>query len=95
MELVAERKKDIIENTDASQLQGMAARVAAQQEISRMDLAMWDASARAWLMSADEVQKVNLTQLRLIIKDCGLFVSTLGATYDSVIDVWTVAMKTL
>ena len=46
-------------------------------------------------MSADEVQKVNLTQLRLIIKDCGLFVSTLGATYDSVIDVWTVAMKTL
>lgn len=84
-----------MQNTDSSQLQGMAARVAAQQDISRTDLAMWDASARAWLMSADEVQKVNLTQLRLIIKDCGLFVSTLGATYDSVIDVWTVAMKTL
>ena len=73
----------------------MAARVAAQQDIPRTDLAMWDASARAWLMSADEVQKVNLTQLRLIMKDCGLFVSTLGTTYDSVIDVWTVAMKTL
>ena len=80
---------------DPSQIQGLAARVAAQQEITRADLATWDASARAWLLSADEVQKVNLTQLRLIIKDCGLLVSSLGATYASVIDVWAVAMNTL
>lgn len=80
---------------DPSQIQGLAARVAAQQEITRADLATWDASARAWLLSADEVQKVNLTQLRLIIKDCGLLASSLGATYSSVIDVWAVAMKTL
>ena len=95
VELVAERKKDIIENMDSSQIQGLAARVAAQQEISRADLAAWDASARAWLLSADEVQKFNLTQLRLIIKDSGLLVSSLGTTYHSVIEVWITAMKTL
>ncbi|KAL8999010.1 MAG: hypothetical protein Q9169_002008 [Polycauliona sp. 2 TL-2023] len=95
VELVAERKKDIVENTDASQIQGLAARVAAQQDISRVDLATWDASARAWLLSADEIQKFNLTQLRLIIKDSGLLVSSFGTTYKSVIDVWTTAMKTL
>lgn len=95
VELVAERKKDINEKMDASQIQGLAARVAAHQEISRSDLAAWDASARAWLLSADEVQKFNLTQLRLIIKDSGLLVSSLGTTYKSVIDVWITAMKTL
>lgn len=95
VELVAERKRDINENTDASQIQGLAARVAAQQEISRADLASWDASARAWLLSADETQKFRLTQLRLIIKDSGLLVSSFGNTHDSVIDVWTTAMKTL
>ena len=95
VEIVKERKKDIEENIDPSQLQSLPARVAAQQEISRSDLAAWDASARAWLLSADEVQKFNLTQLRLIIKDSGLFVSSIGATYKSVIEVWTTAMKTL
>ena len=95
VEIVKERKKDIEGNIDPSQLQSLPARVAAQQEISRSDLAAWDASARAWLLSADEVQKFNLTQLRLIIKDSGLFVSSIGATYKSVIEVWTTAMKTL
>ena len=95
VEIVKERKKDIEENTDPSQLQSLPARLAAQQEISRSDLAAWDASARAWLLSADEVQKLNLTQLRLIVKDSGLFVSSIGTTYKSVIEVWTTAMKTL
>ena len=94
-ELVLERKKDIAETSDPSQIQSIPARVAAQQQISRTDLALWDASARAWLLSADEVQNFNLTQLRLIIKDSGLLVSSLGSTYASVIEVWTVAMRTL
>jgi len=95
VELVASRKEDIEENQDASQIQGMAATIAAQQEISRADLAKWDSSARAWLLCADEVQKVKSTQLRLITRDCGLHVSSLGNTYSSVVEVWTVAMKTI
>ena len=95
VELVAERKKDIEKNMDVSQLQGMAAKVAAQQEISREDLAKWDASARAWLQSADEVKTWEKTQFRLITKDCGLLISSLGSTYASVLDVWTVAMTSM
>lgn len=95
VELVACRKKDIQENQDASQIQGMAAMVAAQQDISRADLAKWDSSARAWLLCADEVQDFKQTQLRLITENCGLHVSSLGNTYSSVVEVWTVAMKTI
>lgn len=95
VELVAERKRDIEQNVDASQIQGMAARVAAQQEISRAELAKWDASARAWLLSADEVKIWEKTQLRLIMKDCGMLIGLHGSTYASVLDVWTVAMTSL
>ena len=95
MELVSSRKKDIEENQDPSQIQGLAARVAAGQDISRAELAKWDSSARAWLLSADEVQKVKLTQLRLTTRDCGLHVSSLRGTYASVIEVWTTSMRTV
>ena len=95
VELVTERKKDIMDNSDPSQINCIAARAAAQQEISRAELAKWDASARAWLLSADEVRIHENIQLRLITKDCGMFVSSLGGTYASVIDVWTVAMSSL
>lgn len=95
VEHIAERKKDIAKNTDPLQIQSIPARVAAQQEISRTELAMWDTSARAWLLSADEVKNFDLTQLRLIIKDSGLFVSSIGSTYASVIEVWTIAMRAL
>ena len=95
VELVAERMKDIEKNLDASQIQGMAARIAAQQDISRAELAKWDASARAWLLSADEVKIWERTQFRLITKDCGLLIGLLGSTYASVLDVWTVAMTSL
>lgn len=95
VELVAERKRDIEQNVDPTQIQGMAARIAAQQDISRSDLAKWDASARAWLLSADDVKVWEKTQLRLITKDCGMFVAHHGSTYASVIDVWTLAMTSL
>ncbi|KAL8825490.1 MAG: hypothetical protein Q9191_004388 [Dirinaria sp. TL-2023a] len=94
-ELVSSRKKDIEKNQDVSQIQGLAAKVAAEQEISRDELARWDSSARAWLLCADEVQKVKLTQLRLTTRDCGLHVSSIGNTYDSVVEVWTAAMRTI
>lgn len=95
VELVAERKRDIEQNVDVSQIQGMAARVAAQQEISRAELAKWDASARAWLLSADEVKIWEKTQSRLITKDCAMLIGLHGSTYASVLDVWTMAMTSL
>lgn len=38
---------------------------------------------------------MKVTPLRLTTRDCGLHVSSLGDTYNSVIEVWTVAMKTI
>ncbi|CZR51175.1 uncharacterized protein PAC_01050 [Phialocephala subalpina] len=87
VELVAERKRELEKNIDDSQLQGLLARAAAQQEISRAQLAAWDSSARAWLRTADE--------LKLVIKNSGLSLSTSGNTYNSVLEAWVMAMKSL
>lgn len=95
VELVAQRRRDIEENSDDSQFQSLAARMACRQDLSRNELAKWDASARAWLLSADEVKKVEATQFKLIVKDLGLFTSSVGDTYASILDVWTTAMRSL
>lgn len=95
VELVAQRKRDIEENLDDSQFQSLAARMACRQDLSRDELAKWDASARAWLLSADEVKKFEATQFKLIVKDLGMFASSVGSTYASILDVWTTAMRSL
>ena len=86
VELVESRKADIKKNSDPSHLHGMLACTIAEQEITRTQLAAWDASARAWLRSADEVKRFEQTQLQLIIKDSGLSVSTSGTTYSNVVN---------
>ncbi len=73
----------------------MAARIAAQQDITRAELARWDASARSWLLCGDEVRCFEQTQFRLIIKDSGMWASSIGNTYQNVMDVWVVAMMSL
>lgn len=95
VELVAHRRREIEENSDDSQFQSLAARMACRQDLSRNELAKWDASARAWLLSADEVKKLEATQFKLIVKDLGMFTSSVGDTYASIIDVWTTAMRSL
>jgi hypothetical protein len=95
VELVASRKSELETTSDPSQLHGLIARTIAQQEVSRPQLAAWDASARAWLRSADEVKRFEQTQLRLIIKDSGLSLSSSGTTYSNVIEAWTMAMTSL
>jgi hypothetical protein len=95
VELVEERKKEIKAKSDPNELHGLLAHATAQQEISRAHLAAWDASARAWLRSADEVKRFEQTQLHLIMKDSGLPVSTSATTYSSVIEAWTIAMASL
>jgi len=95
VELVASRKTELEKNSDRSQPHGLLAYTIAQHEISRSQLAAWDASARAWLRSADEIKRYEQTQLRLIIKDSGLSLSASGTTYSSVIDAWVIAMTSL
>ncbi|KAI9845370.1 MAG: hypothetical protein M1838_001770 [Thelocarpon superellum] len=82
VEMVAERKKEISANCDGSQSVHYTALMAAQQEISRKQLAEWDANARAWLRSADEAMKMQQTQLMLIIKNVNISVNKIMNTYQ-------------
>ncbi|UKZ62789.1 uncharacterized protein TrAtP1_004021 [Trichoderma atroviride] len=95
MQLVDGRLKDLERASETSQIQGLAALYAAEQgrQILRDDLASWDASARAWLQTANEVKKREDTQLKLIVKNIPSIHSS-GTTYSNVVENWILAMKT-
>ncbi|KAM0459599.1 hypothetical protein ACHAPV_005312 [Trichoderma viride] len=95
MQLVDGRLKDLEKAAETSQIQGLAALYAAEQgrQILRDDLATWDASARAWLQTANEVKKREDTQLKLIVKNIPS-IHRSGTTYSNVVENWILAMKT-
>jgi hypothetical protein len=65
---------------------------AAQQDISRADLASWDSSARAWLQSADQAKALQHKQTMLIVNNTSVPVNKEPDTYTSVIKAWTTAL---
>ena len=95
VELVQQRKKEIEAECSKNAVFGMeliAAAQAARQDISRAQLAEWDASARAWLLSADEFKVKEHTQLMLLVKNCSLPVNARNDVYQSVTSAWTAAL---
>jgi hypothetical protein len=90
-ELVKERQKEVEDDsyTNSTSASGL---LAAQQEITREQLALWDASARAWLRSADEAKLREQKKLVLITKNIGLPVAGGQTTYQKVIGAWKQAM---
>lgn len=68
---------------------------ATQQDISRSDLATWDASARAWLQSADQAKALQHKQTMLILDNASLPVNTEPETYSSVMKAWTTALEAM
>ncbi|MDI1489455.1 MAG: hypothetical protein OHK93_008734 [Ramalina farinacea] len=81
VELVEHRRHEI--QTECTNDE--AALCAAQQDISRSQLADWDASARAWLRTADEAKSLQQTQLMLVLNNLQLPVSNNASVYQSVI----------
>ncbi|KAL3454907.1 hypothetical protein BJX64DRAFT_295612 [Aspergillus heterothallicus] len=73
----------------------MAAILASQQEFPRRQLASWDASARAWLQTADKVKRLQQTQLMLIINNLQLPVNVKNDPYESVMTAWTSALSSM
>ncbi len=67
----------------------------AQIHLTRDQLAKWDASARAWLLSADRANEYHQKRLMLILNNLGVSVGESSDTYDSVISAWTTAMLTV
>jgi hypothetical protein len=92
VELVARRKSQILSELDQSSFQATASFMAAQQEITRTHLAAWDASARAWLQTADEANLVRQTQLRLVLDNINMPVNNQADLYQSVLKAWTNAL---
>lgn len=91
VELVIGRQKEIEEIFKADQIASPAI-IAACQKISRKQLALWDASARSWLRSADDAKVSEQTKLMLILKNINVPISVGSSTYSKVLAAWRQAM---
>ena len=92
VEIVEARKAEIVADFDQNNIAFLAALSAAKQEITRTQLAEWDASARAWLRVADAVKNKQQKQLMLIIDNLQMHINRKTSTYHSVMDAWKNSM---
>lgn len=95
VELVDRRRIEIEEMAKGNHVVSEATRMSVNHDISREDLAQWDASARAWLQSADQAKVKEQTQLMLIVKNLSLPFNGGISTYRKVIDAWRQSMSRL
>lgn len=86
VEIVACRRREIELNCTGDEAKDYVLLQAAQQDLTRSNLADWDASARAWLRTADEAKQLEQTQLMLIINNLHTPVSNNMSVYHSVIE---------
>jgi hypothetical protein len=97
VELVEKQKEKIFKERDedlySEKYNGPM--VAAQQEIPRNDLANWDASARAWLQSADQAKEREHKQMMLILNNASIPINNELNTYSSVMKAWTTTLRAM
>ena len=86
MELIAVRKQTLA--SSGKPMDSLTSRIT----LSREQIANWDASARAWCLTADQANERRQKQLRLIIDHLGLPISPKLDLSESVIDAWETAM---
>ena len=92
VELVAERQREILEQTKNNHIVSMPSMMAAQQDITREELAAFDASARSWLSSADEAKISCQKKLMLMLRNVNTTIGGGSSTYVKVLEAWTQAM---
>ena len=90
-QILEERKKEL-SSWDANEAIPLTELTTGQIEVSREELAEWDASARAWLLAADRVKKFNQTQLRLIVDNLNMPINQNMNVFESVMQAWKTAM---
>ena len=66
---------------------------AAKNTLSRQQLAKWDASARAWLHTADRVKAHEQKQRMLILDNIRQQINSAHGTYESVIKAWQTSLS--
>jgi hypothetical protein len=86
VELVLKRKAEIVEASQDAMYPSdhHVELLAAKQDISRADLASWDASARAWIQSADQAKSSQHKQLMVVLHEAGIPVNNESGTFKSV-----------
>ena len=89
-EIIDSRRQELSNRTGDYDFPEVAAM---QANVTREQLAEWDASARAWLRAADVVKNKQQTQLRLIINNVNVAVNNTRSTYDSVMEAWVSSLK--
>ena len=92
-EMVETRKSLLDANLVESQIMSTVDVGITHIRLSRRQLAEWDASARAWLGAADRVNVEKQDQLRLILHNIHMPVSSNMEVYKSVVFAWGEAMK--
>lgn len=95
VEFIEQRRKTIKEEFNSNHAVSESSLNSVRHEILRDDLARWDASARAWLLSADQAKIKEQTQLMLVIKNCQLSFTGGASTYSKVIQSWQQALSGL
>jgi len=95
VELVEKRRQQISHLCDGSEASHFAPLAAVQQDISRKDLAEWDASARAWLSIADGVKASQHQRIESVLLTLSLPVDNSSDVFSGVVRAWTGAMATL
>ncbi|KAK6065027.1 hypothetical protein SCUP515_11426 [Seiridium cupressi] len=96
VEIVEERKREVLSRFEESGHIQVQLISAIQQEISREHLAKWDASARAWLQTADKARERQYKQFLLIVNNLSIAINR-GDTslYSNVVHVWTAALSAM
>lgn len=95
-ELVKDRRKEVAQRYEEGEtLRFATLTAAAQASITRSNLAEWDASARAWLRTADRVKNRAQQQLMLIVANMNIPVSSDMAVYSSVMVAWKSALESM
>ena len=92
VQVVLERIEEIRLLVEQNHVISATSVVAARQDISREELATFDASVRSWLCSADEAMLSKQKRLMLMISNISVPVNSGSSTYHTVMDAWVQAM---
>ncbi|KAJ6779527.1 hypothetical protein PWT90_07848 [Aphanocladium album] len=95
VELLEARQVEVqrqLENSGSIDFRILAA---SKNQISRSQLAEWDASARAWLSIADRFRYMQQKQLLLVLGNKDGHVNSKPVVYESVIKTWVAGLKAM
>lgn len=92
-ELIHERVAHVKAQLNMGKLVNPHTEMASRQNISRADLAKWDASARAWLRRADQSMLSHHDQFKLVMRNVKTPFLEPGTTFEKVTSGWIQSMK--